>query len=120
MVATTRAPNAPTGSRFTVGRPPCLPPRTSGTRQVPARSDQHTSELQSRSDLVCRLLLEKKNERRLRPNPCRPDAGPVGHRTAALTGMATLQRPTVRAASDVFRRMPEQHASVVQPPSNLV
>src|SRR5712664_2391409 len=29
----------------------------------PARSEEHTSELQSRSDLVCRLLLEKKNQR---------------------------------------------------------
>src|SRR2546428_967456 len=27
------------------------------------RSEEHTSELQSRSDLVCRLLLEKKNIR---------------------------------------------------------
>src|SRR2546428_9472692 len=34
----------------------------------PRRSEEHTSELQSRSDLVCRLLLEKKktkNEQRL-------------------------------------------------------
>src|SRR2546428_8494968 len=29
-------------------------------RVVPGRSEEHTSELQSRSDLVCRLLLEKK------------------------------------------------------------
>src|SRR2546421_6684222 len=29
-------------------------------RRDPARSEEHTSELQSRSDLVCRLLLEKK------------------------------------------------------------
>src|SRR5690349_22401827 len=29
--------------------------------QVVARSEEHTSELQSRRDLVCRLLLEKKN-----------------------------------------------------------
>src|SRR2546421_5638000 len=28
------------------------------------RSEEHTSELQSRSDLVCRLLLEKKKEER--------------------------------------------------------
>src|SRR5437868_10665255 len=28
---------------------------------VDARSEEHTSELQSRFDLVCRLLLEKKN-----------------------------------------------------------
>src|SRR5438034_7686920 len=34
------------------------------TRPTPsrdARSEEHTSELQSHSDLVCRLLLEKKN-----------------------------------------------------------
>src|SRR5438132_5423144 len=29
--------------------------------QGAARSEEHTSELQSHSDLVCRLLLEKKN-----------------------------------------------------------
>ena len=29
---------------------------------VVSRSEEHTSELQSRSDLVCRLLLEKKNK----------------------------------------------------------
>src|SRR5690349_23384602 len=29
-------------------------------RDAPARSEEHTSELQSRRDLVCRLLLEKK------------------------------------------------------------
>src|SRR2546428_10017647 len=28
-----------------------------------ARSEEHTSELQSRSDLVCRLLLEKKTQK---------------------------------------------------------
>src|SRR2546421_5256746 len=32
------------------------------SRAVPARSEEHTSELQSRSDLVCRLLLEKKKQ----------------------------------------------------------
>src|SRR5690606_1383351 len=31
---------------------------------VGVRSEEHTSELQSRENLVCRLLLEKKNERR--------------------------------------------------------
>src|SRR2546421_8350800 len=29
---------------------------------ITARSEEHTSELQSRSDLVCRLLLEKKKK----------------------------------------------------------
>src|SRR5690349_21868393 len=30
------------------------------------RSEEHTSELQSRRDLVCRLLLEKKKKKRMR------------------------------------------------------
>src|SRR5438034_2694214 len=30
----------------------------------PLRSEEHTSELQSHSDLVCRLLLEKKKKRK--------------------------------------------------------
>src|SRR2546430_9695336 len=29
---------------------------------IPGRSEEHTSELQSQSNLVCRLLLEKKNK----------------------------------------------------------
>src|SRR5256886_15436821 len=31
--------------------------------QIAVRSEEHTSELQSQSNLVCRLLLEKKNRR---------------------------------------------------------
>src|SRR6266496_6633218 len=34
--------------------------------EQPTRSEEHTSELQSRRDLVCRLLLEKKNKKRNR------------------------------------------------------
>src|SRR5438034_1673599 len=33
----------------------------------PARSEEHTSELQSHSDLVCRLLLEKKKKTKNKP-----------------------------------------------------
>src|SRR2546421_7951607 len=33
-----------------------------GRTALPERSEEHTSELQSRSDLVCRLLLEKKKK----------------------------------------------------------
>src|SRR5262249_60649747 len=35
-------------------------PAGSGRRAGPARSEEHTSELQSLTNLVCRLLLEKK------------------------------------------------------------
>src|SRR5947207_10760231 len=41
---------------------------------VPTRSEEHTSELQSHSDLVCRLLLEKKK------------AGIVNHQSIAHHG----------------------------------
>src|SRR5947207_11868607 len=35
---------------------------------VKARSEEHTSELQSHSDLVCRLLLEKKKKKKKNKN----------------------------------------------------
>src|SRR5699024_10698023 len=40
----------------------CDPPEAKSPTQV--RSEEHTSELQSRFDLVCRLLLEKKQKTR--------------------------------------------------------
>src|SRR6478672_13964722 len=40
-------------------RPPSGCPRV----RPPTRSEEHTSELQSRSELVCRLLLEKKKKK---------------------------------------------------------
>src|SRR2546430_8292792 len=36
------------------------------------RSEEHTSELQSQSNLVCRLLLEKKKKKRTRPSHYAP------------------------------------------------
>src|SRR5690606_41568685 len=46
---------APSGApSTTVTGMPCRSPES-------ARSEEHTSELQSRENLVCRLLLEKKN-----------------------------------------------------------
>src|SRR5699024_12252800 len=47
---------APGPGRCTAHR---WPPETCGAGR-PWRSEEHTSELQSRFDLVCRLLLEKK------------------------------------------------------------
>src|SRR5438445_2556806 len=38
------------------------------TRQSDKRSEEHTSELQSRQYLVCRLLLEKKKTTKPKPN----------------------------------------------------
>src|SRR5437868_7167577 len=39
------------------------------------RSEEHTSELQSRFDLVCRLLLEKKKKKRLGRSTCTREYG---------------------------------------------
>src|SRR5438034_4408033 len=39
-------------------------PNTVADRQDTGRSEEHTSELQSHSDLVCRLLLEKKKNKK--------------------------------------------------------
>src|SRR5438309_2398073 len=50
----------------TRGRGGALPPPARGCctcRSSPARSEEHTSELQSQFHLVCRLLLEKKKNR---------------------------------------------------------
>src|SRR5688572_6372160 len=45
-------------STFAVVTPPAR------LRQTSTRSEEHTSELQSQSNLVCRLLLEKKKKKR--------------------------------------------------------
>src|SRR5690606_40925549 len=49
-------------------RPPWSSAAGAGATAPPAhRSEEHTSELQSRENLVCRLLLEKKKQRHDRP-----------------------------------------------------
>src|SRR5207249_5763353 len=46
--------------------PPTLSVVVNGLQFFRVRSEEHTSELQSRFDLVCRLLLEKKNPKQER------------------------------------------------------
>src|SRR5437667_12501180 len=51
----------------------CMPINTSkysrvGVRGPARRSEEHTSELQSHHDLVCRLLLEKKKKKKITRN----------------------------------------------------
>src|SRR6266567_6268434 len=45
---------------------PCAPASAGRPRPRSRRSEEHTSELQSQSNLVCRLLLEKKKKNKLR------------------------------------------------------
>src|SRR5206468_6769196 len=58
-VAVARSPD-PDRNDCALRRPP--------TSQSTRRSEEHTSELQSRSDLVCRLLLEKKKKKKTKKN----------------------------------------------------
>src|SRR5699024_11456424 len=54
-------PNIPAIQEANKIKPAIIIKRTIGTGNLlPSRSEEHTSELQSRFDLVCRLLLEKK------------------------------------------------------------
>src|SRR2546427_1081577 len=49
--------------------PPCSPCAPTGSTPLCGpRSEEHTSELQSQSNLVCRLLLEKKKNRERPPD----------------------------------------------------
>src|SRR2546429_6716515 len=67
-------------NRASAGRPRCLP---LGALSVPTglisvmRSEEHTSELQSRLHLVCRLLLEKKKGLGSHINRARIDSSTV-------------------------------------------
>src|SRR3712207_7381027 len=57
----TRPTNScPSTSRPAKATPSTWIPVTEGRGRCPPRSEEHTSELQSRQYLVCRLLLEKK------------------------------------------------------------
>src|SRR3712207_8489254 len=59
-------PRLPRGGRRRGGRRRGLPDRAERRRPAghrPVRSEEHTSELQSRQYLVCRLLLEKKKKK---------------------------------------------------------
>src|SRR5436305_9940806 len=49
------------GSAYSASNSDAPPPRASFCGRPVLRSEEHTSELQSRPHLVCRLLLEKKN-----------------------------------------------------------
>src|SRR5690606_2262726 len=70
-------------------------------REYPKRSEEHTSELQSRENLVCRLLLEKKKKNKIKlrnglPNSAHdrdPAAAPISIPTTKITHVWTHVAP---------------------------
>src|SRR2546427_6970957 len=53
------------------------PPKAYTRIKDDTRSEEHTSELQSQSNLVCRLLLEKKNDSCIHTATAQPQIAPV-------------------------------------------
>src|SRR3989440_3476424 len=68
------------------------------------RSEEHTSELQSRSDLVCRLLLEKKKKKILAT-----DADTTTQSTLLIA--APFGKLCRRTPSGVLRTFPASHVT---------
>src|SRR5438067_2550450 len=70
------------------------------------RSEEHTSELQSRFELVCRLLLEKKKNRGgSDPPPACRRRGPRAQRHAALVQVGRWTGPLLRGRGDAWRQV---------------
>src|SRR2546421_5692181 len=80
------------------------------------RSEEHTSELQSRSDLVCRLLLEKKkkNDTHTTPPP-RPTHHACTHRPRGSPPTPAADGPHQRALHSPHSRQNDRHTAPQHP-----
>src|SRR2546430_3099911 len=78
--------------------------RKSEKSSYKARSEEHTSELQSQSNLVCRLLLEKKSEH----EQPRQDIGiaPVGQDHVRVVAVEQLVEPCEKLRAIVSLQNP--------------
>src|SRR2546430_3777584 len=73
-------------------QPPVVKQRRGEHGARAARSEEHTSELQSQSNLVCRLLLEKKK------NYCDPHLSSFRNSSHDSSGESCLERQALRAS----------------------
>src|SRR2546430_11082167 len=62
LAASSSKANTSAASAIAVAKIPSTQAAGAGMSAASARSEEHTSELQSQSNLVCRLLLEKKKK----------------------------------------------------------
>src|SRR2546427_9313251 len=78
------------------------------------RSEEHTSELQSQSNLVCRLLLEKKKTAHLtRSNYLTPERQLQKKHACALVPLKTKVTPSARTGLQDTAQTPTSHAHAV-------
>src|SRR2546430_4424084 len=87
-------------------------PSQSNTDQ---RSEEHTSELQSQSNLVCRLLLEKKKKHihrtsRQHYSPTKvTDSAQRTARSAACSAVQVVELPPLHPFSGTMETLPRHH-----------
>src|ERR1019366_8858211 len=80
-------------------------PPTESRRASRRRSEEHTSELQSLTNFVCRLLLEKKHDVRVAGCLERPAAPPARRRRRRGVSRASVRssRPSTKSAGNKSR-----------------
>src|SRR5256884_4588781 len=90
-----------------------------GLRSLEYRSEEHTSELQSRLHLVCRLLLEKKKKYAYENSNSSPATPPLAvfpfrldHHSGALTAPPLLLPP---AFNHTLSSLQTSHATTILP-----
>src|SRR2546430_13458883 len=84
------------------------PPSKAGKKFPSPRSEEHTSELQSQSNLVCRLLLETKT------------AGASGTTTLNVTETNTTSGCSTAAAPNVVTIKPQPTTATVSPTTQVI
>src|SRR5260221_5198828 len=89
-----------------------------GCTLAACRSEEHTSELQSHSDLVCRLLLEKKKTTSYSTCASRCEAAvSCSHRSHVVCRAPLLS--SIRPHRSVSRRRPARHSPDLRATSHV-
>src|SRR2546421_4594546 len=79
------------------------------------RSEEHTSELQSRSDLVCRLLLDKKNSVNVAVEAMRRGARDFIQKPCDNARLLTIMRTQLALAEALRRGQPLEAENLTLP-----
>src|SRR3989440_7119119 len=109
-------PTTPRSSRSSPRTTPSATTRCD-PRVASSRSEEHTSELQSRSDLVCRLLLEKKKINKIIPTT--PLKHPTHFSPATMPNPPPPPAPATPPAPDHPALTPAPYTAARRPPHIL-
>src|SRR3712207_7638147 len=101
MISTSRSGSPLSSTRRSSGSASARRP---GTTSNTGRSEEHTSELQSRQYLVCRLLLEKKKKTQTPLRPVLPTTHPIASKYPYSTTSRSTNSPTTPVTCPLPRR----------------